>query len=292
MAAEDTRTVTCPKCKHDLKLPADWTGLVQCAYCSKLIRSDRVGTRSTASASVADIPAGSSSGPRPRRYPFVTLAVIVILGFVSLRVIQKLPEHDSDADPAPAAAPQAAPVAAPAPSAPVPVDAPMNGPGEPVAADPQTRRLVLHTPAPVDAPVAEPAIPPELPRRLKEIVADPPTAERPRGIGTVTMPAPAREDVPVYDGELEGGNEVRVDNPNNRAVQVEIRSGMKNKRFTVPPRSVRSVWVPNGSFQVFFVYSDEPDAVYQGDDFTLNDNGVLINLVQQVNGNFGIRRVK
>ena len=41
-----------------------------------------------------------------------------------------------------------------------------------------------------------------------------------------------------------------------------------------------------------FQYSDDPDALYQGDSFPLSGHGAEIQLVKVLNGNYGIRRVK
>ena len=41
-----------------------------------------------------------------------------------------------------------------------------------------------------------------------------------------------------------------------------------------------------------FQYSTDPDGLYQGDAFTLNGNGVEIQIVKLVRGNYGIRKVK
>ena len=71
-----------------------------------------------------------------------------------------------------------------------------------------------------------------------------------------------------------------------------MRSGEKGKDFNVPADGVETVYVPNGKYDIYFVYSDKPDALFQGDSFTLNDNGVEIRIVKVVNGNYGIRQVK
>ena len=39
-------------------------------------------------------------------------------------------------------------------------------------------------------------------------------------------------------------------------------------------------------------YSSDPEGLYQGDSFTLSNNGVDIQIVKVVNGNYGIRKVK
>ena len=53
-----------------------------------------------------------------------------------------------------------------------------------------------------------------------------------------------------------------------------------------------SVYVPDGPYDIYFVYSTEPDALFQGDSFKLNGRGVEIQIVKVVGGNYGIRRVK
>jgi hypothetical protein len=52
------------------------------------------------------------------------------------------------------------------------------------------------------------------------------------------------------------------------------------------------VYVPDGHYEIFFVYSNDSDALFQGDSFNLNNNGIEIQIVQIVNGNYNIRRVK
>jgi hypothetical protein len=83
-----------------------------------------------------------------------------------------------------------------------------------------------------------------------------------------------------------------VRNPNAFAVSAGIRAGAKGKNFDVPAKGVQTVTIPNGRYDIFFVYSDKPDALFQGDSFSLNDNGVEIQIVKVVNGNYGIRQVK
>ena len=86
--------------------------------------------------------------------------------------------------------------------------------------------------------------------------------------------------------------EVRLRNPNEFGVKVGLRSVGKGKDFVVGANDTRSIQVPNGCHNIFFQYSTDPDGLYQGDSFTLNNNGVEIQIVKVVNGNYGIRRVK
>jgi hypothetical protein len=98
--------------------------------------------------------------------------------------------------------------------------------------------------------------------------------------------------LPEFKRELSGNNEVRVRNPNTFSVAAGLRAGDKGKDFEVPANGVKSVYVPDGKYDIYFVYSDKPDNLFQGDSFTLNGNGVEIQIVQVVNGNYDIRQVR
>jgi hypothetical protein len=97
---------------------------------------------------------------------------------------------------------------------------------------------------------------------------------------------------PPASGELAGDMEVRVKNPNDFRVRVGLRSAGKGKDFVVSANGTESVHVPNGQYDIYFHYSSDPDGLYQGDSFTLNDNGVEIQIVKVVNGNYEIRKIK
>lgn len=104
--------------------------------------------------------------------------------------------------------------------------------------------------------------------------------------------AEAQASWPAYQGELRGSMEVRVRNPNEFSVKVGLRSGSKGRDFTVAAGGVKSVEVPNGRYDIYFQYSSDPGGLYQGDSFTLHNNGVEIRIVKIVNGNYGIRKVR
>jgi len=86
--------------------------------------------------------------------------------------------------------------------------------------------------------------------------------------------------------------EVRVKNPNNFIVTVGLRSEGKGRDFKVAGNDTEAVIVSNGRYDIFFHYSTDPDGLYQGDSFTLKDNGIEIQIVKVVNGNYGIRKIK
>lgn len=98
--------------------------------------------------------------------------------------------------------------------------------------------------------------------------------------------------LPLFKLTLKGQNEVRIKNPNDFEVTVGLRSGKHGKDFEVPANGISSVFIPNGKYEIYFVYSNKPDALFKGDDFSLNNNGVEIQIVKVVGGNYGIRQVK
>ena len=101
--------------------------------------------------------------------------------------------------------------------------------------------------------------------------------------------------LPSYTEGIEsakGDKPVRVSNPNDFWVAAGVRSGKKGVNFIVPPEGAYTTFVPDGTYDIFFVYSSNPTALFQGDSFTLQGNGVEIKIVKVVDGNYGIRQVK
>jgi len=103
---------------------------------------------------------------------------------------------------------------------------------------------------------------------------------------------PPPKNWPVFLTELTGLHEVRVKNPNDFKVRVGLRSDGNGKDFIVSPNGMESVNMPNGRYDIYFNYSSDPGGLYQGDSFTLENNGVQITITKVVNGNYGIRKVK
>lgn len=97
---------------------------------------------------------------------------------------------------------------------------------------------------------------------------------------------------PAFSGSLSGRIEVRISNPNEFAVTAGLRLGKKGKDFSIPAGATRSVYVPNGRYDIYFRYSNDDEGIYQGDSFTLAGNGVEIQIVKRTDGNYGIRKVK
>ena len=103
---------------------------------------------------------------------------------------------------------------------------------------------------------------------------------------------PSSSIMPEYEIELNGGNVVRIVNPNTFSVLAGIRSADKGKNINVPAGGTSEVHVPDGRYNIYFVYSSKPDALFQGDSFSLNHNGVEIRIVEVIGGNYRINQVK
>lgn len=98
--------------------------------------------------------------------------------------------------------------------------------------------------------------------------------------------------LPTFESELKGSNEVRIVNPNDFVVTAGLRSNGRGKNMHIPANGRYSVFVPDGKYDIYFVYSSEPGALFQGDSFKLTQNGVEIQIVKVVGGNYSIKRVK
>ncbi len=116
-------------------------------------------------------------------------------------------------------------------------------------------------------------------------------ADSGKSAGTSPNASKAPASLPQFTYALSGADEVRVRNPNDFTVSVGVRSGEAGKDFEVGPNGTASVWVPDGHYEVYFIYSSKPEALFQGDSFALANNGVEIQIVKVVSGNYNIRQV-
>lgn len=105
------------------------------------------------------------------------------------------------------------------------------------------------------------------------------------------VPAMLSEKLPPYAGDLVGMNPITVRNPNGFSVVAGIRSGPLGKNVAIQSNGYNTVCVPNGTYDIYFVYSSNPDAMFQGDGFTLNNNRVEIHIVKVLGGNYHIRQI-
>ncbi len=106
------------------------------------------------------------------------------------------------------------------------------------------------------------------------------------------------KNLPFFSSVLSGNNPVRIKNPNNFSVKAGLRLGWKGKNYwkgknlSIQPHGKKMVYVPNGPYEIYFIYSNEPATLFQGDSFDLNNNGIEIQIVQVPYGNYNIRQVK
>jgi hypothetical protein len=78
-------------------------------------------------------------------------------------------------------------------------------------------------------------------------------------------PVAAGKPFPIYRDILRGTNSFRVINPGKSQVRVALRSGPKGITFDVPPLKAMSVSIPEGTFDVYLLYSDRPAAAFKAD---------------------------
>jgi hypothetical protein len=86
-------------------------------------------------------------------------------------------------------------------------------------------------------------------------------------------------------------NTFRVSNPNEYDAAVSLRSDSQNTNLNVKAHSAASVQLPDGTYQVFFQFSDQPGQRFQGDDVSLQGNIAELKLVHSVDGNYGLRQI-
>ncbi|MBI4681157.1 MAG: hypothetical protein HY753_08175 [Nitrospirae bacterium] len=120
-----------------------------------------------------------------------------------------------------------------------------------------------------------------------KIVAGPPIPKEPAVIDVLD-----KSIFPIYSGELIGQYPVRIINPNNFEVNVGLRSQGKGKDFRVSATGRETAYVPNGDYEIYFQYSTDIDALYRGDNFTIINNGIEIQIVKVIDGNYGIKKIK
>jgi hypothetical protein len=112
----------------------------------------------------------------------------------------------------------------------------------------------------------------------------------------------AKKLLPVFSNELQGNLPIRIRNPNDFSVVVGIRQrnspkfgGLRwsgGKDLEVPPNSAKTVYVQDGEYDIYFVHSNKPDALFKGDWIQLIMNGIEIHIAKVSGGNYNIRQVK
>ena len=102
---------------------------------------------------------------------------------------------------------------------------------------------------------------------------------------------------PPFRSEPVGRNMLRVVNDHAYDVVVGLRCQEQGIDFTVPAGRWRQAFVSAGDFDIFFQYANSPDALYQGDRFTIEETGRSVTVAMFVltlgeAGRYRIRRVR
>jgi len=87
-----------------------------------------------------------------------------------------------------------------------------------------------------------------------------------------------------YITKLRWKSKMKITNPGQGSRRISKSCGAQNQRHRLPR-------TPDGRYDIYFVYSSKPDALFQRDSFTLNGNGVEIQIIKVVSGNYSIRQV-
>ena len=90
---------------------------------------------------------------------------------------------------------------------------------------------------------------------------------------------------PLTKELLKGRNELRVSNPNDFAVWVGVHSEGRGVDFIVFENASETVNLPDGRYDIYFVYSTRPDELLQGGSVDLSGHSVELRTIKRAGGN-------
>ena len=98
--------------------------------------------------------------------------------------------------------------------------------------------------------------------------------------------------MPPYYSVLRGDKALSIINNSRRTVSVRILSGGAGADLYIGPGASRSASVPSGNFEVYYIFSDEPWALYKGDNVRLPSYAASGSITLGASlGNYSIRQV-
>jgi hypothetical protein len=98
---------------------------------------------------------------------------------------------------------------------------------------------------------------------------------------------------PVRNKLLKGsGSEISINNPNDFSVAVALMTAAEADYFLIAPKGSYGRQIPNGQYDIYFVYSTEPESLYQGDPITVRRQKMTLTLQPVSEGNYGMKKVK
>ena len=115
---------------------------------------------------------------------------------------------------------------------------------------------------------------------------------KPRTWVVPTAQLPQRASMPPYRSALRGDKALSIINNSRRSVSVRILSGGSGADLYIGPGGSRSASVPSGNFELYYIFSDEPWALYKGDNVRLPSYAASGSITLGASlGNYSIRQV-
>lgn len=120
---------------------------------------------------------------------------------------------------------------------------------------------------------------------------EPPPKPRTWVVPAAQFPQPQRAFMPPYRLALRGDKALRIINNSRRTVSVRILSGNAGADLYIGPGASRSANVPSGNFELYYIFSDEPGALYKGDNVRLPSYAASGSITLGASlGNYSIRQ--
>jgi hypothetical protein len=93
--------------------------------------------------------------------------------------------------------------------------------------------------------------------------------------------------------EISGnGSRIQISNPNDFFIAAAVVTSDSGRYLMLPPRRGEVIDVPNGQYDIYFVYATDPESLYQGDSFSVRQQQITITIQMVEDGNYGIKKVK
>jgi hypothetical protein len=98
---------------------------------------------------------------------------------------------------------------------------------------------------------------------------------------------------PARNKLLKGsGSQIAILNPNDFSVAVALMTETTADYFLVLPQEGIGKGIPDGQYDIYFVYSTDPESLYQGDPITVRRQWMTLTLQPVSEGNYGMKKVK
>lgn len=123
------------------------------------------------------------------------------------------------------------------------------------------------------------------------LLLEPPPKARVQAVAP-PQPQAHRAVMPRYATRLHGDKTLRIVNGSKTPVSVRVLAGNAGADLLVTPGSSRSVSVPEGVCELYYIFSSEPSVLYQGDDVYIAwDTASLTIQLNTSHGNYRLRRL-